>query len=456
MRLRKNVKNLTAAEKTAFVNAVLILKTQPSILHPGDPVLRRYDDYPEVHMNAMMANPGWAHGGPAFFPWHRELLLQFENDLQAINPAVTIPYWDWPDPASFPLTSDFLGSDGVGPQIQVQDSPFAAGGAGNWVLKVKDDPADPDFLQRQLGADPSAPSLPTADQVTNDMNSTPYGTPPFDNTSAGFRPNIELDVHNLVHRYVGGTMAKMTSTNDPVFWLHHCNIDRLWGDWQRQNPAEPAYLPQAGAPAGQNLGDNMIFSATPPPPWTDVSTPQSTINHHALGYWYSSDPAEITQVTQNISFTDVQENETVYQAIAFTVLSPASPVTLSITSLDAPFAMSPPSSMTLSPSNTPQTAQLWIKYTGTHAGDAVSGANATVSQDGTNNSWSISITANVVAQKQPIMTHMSMARTQSSMSRIDTFAQAKANFPLRSEIEAKPTVENGTGKSSMTISKRKA
>ena len=54
---------------------------------------------------------------------------------------------------------------------------------GAWVLKVKDDPGDPDFLQRQLGADPSAPSLPTADQVASDMSSTPYGTSPWDNTS---------------------------------------------------------------------------------------------------------------------------------------------------------------------------------------------------------------------------------------------------------------------------------
>jgi hypothetical protein len=35
MRVRKNVKNLTTAEKTAFVNAVLTLKAKPSVLHPG-------------------------------------------------------------------------------------------------------------------------------------------------------------------------------------------------------------------------------------------------------------------------------------------------------------------------------------------------------------------------------------------------------------------------------------
>lgn len=97
MRIRKNVKRLTAAEKTTFCNAVVALKAKPSVLHPSNPKLTRYDDYPETHMAAMMANPGWAHHGPAFFPWHRELLLQFENDLVAIDPSVTIPYWDWTD-----------------------------------------------------------------------------------------------------------------------------------------------------------------------------------------------------------------------------------------------------------------------------------------------------------------------------------------------------------------------
>src|SRR5258706_7805766 len=112
MRIRKNVKHLTPTEKSHFVNAVLALKAAPSVLHPGDPVLRRYDDYAEMHMNAMMASPGWAHRGPAFFPWHRVMLLQFENDLAAIEPTVTVPYWDWPDAASDPFTVDLMGGDG--------------------------------------------------------------------------------------------------------------------------------------------------------------------------------------------------------------------------------------------------------------------------------------------------------------------------------------------------------
>jgi tyrosinase len=114
MRTRKNVKALTETEKKNFVTAVLALKKKPSTLHPGNTGSSRYDDYVEVHRNATntattLNQAGWAHGGPAFLPWHREFILQFENDLAAIDASVTLPYWDWTDPASDPLTANFMG-----------------------------------------------------------------------------------------------------------------------------------------------------------------------------------------------------------------------------------------------------------------------------------------------------------------------------------------------------------
>lgn len=83
MAIRKDQSDLTDAEKTAFVDAIMALKQASSMLHPGSPTSSRYDDYVELHVKAMMAMPdGWAHEGPAFFPWHRVLLIQFERDLQ--------------------------------------------------------------------------------------------------------------------------------------------------------------------------------------------------------------------------------------------------------------------------------------------------------------------------------------------------------------------------------------
>jgi tyrosinase len=46
-----------------------------------------------------------------------------------------------------------------------------------------------------------------------------------------FEPNIENAPHNPVHDIIGGAMTSMQSPNDPIFWLHHANIDRLWVAW---------------------------------------------------------------------------------------------------------------------------------------------------------------------------------------------------------------------------------
>ena len=94
--VRRNHRDLSSAQKTAFVNAVLALKNDiDSVLHPG--VQKRYDDFVEVHKNAMISGPAMImpmpHGGPLFYPWHRILLRQFELALQAAaqDTSITLP-----------------------------------------------------------------------------------------------------------------------------------------------------------------------------------------------------------------------------------------------------------------------------------------------------------------------------------------------------------------------------
>ena len=69
---RKNVANLTAAERTAFVNAVIDMRGKPSIRG----LANRYDDFARIHVDAMNVAVSWGHGGPAFTAWHRVLLLE--------------------------------------------------------------------------------------------------------------------------------------------------------------------------------------------------------------------------------------------------------------------------------------------------------------------------------------------------------------------------------------------
>ncbi|MBA3978388.1 MAG: tyrosinase family protein [Nitrosopumilus sp.] len=167
MKIRKSVKNLSSEDKDKFVNAILRLKKSPSIIYPDDSTYSRYDDYVEIHMNAMMAMsdtnpaedpdwyPGWAHNGPAFLPWHRVYLLQFEKDLQSVtqDDSITVPYWEWTDNDSSPITPDLMGSDGEATKDnspgKVLDGPFAYNGPNNWTIVVKDESSDPDYLTRE-------------------------------------------------------------------------------------------------------------------------------------------------------------------------------------------------------------------------------------------------------------------------------------------------------------------
>ena len=311
--MRKDQATLTAAEKAAFVNAVLALKQEPSVLHPDDRTLSRYDDFVEVHLNAMMVmmnnQPSWAHQGPVFGPWHRVLLRQFELELQKIDSQVEIPYWDWTSRDSRSRTSylwqnNFLWPDcrTSGPQIgKVMTGPFAFD-AGNWPIRVKDQPGDPDYLVRRLGRSADARALPTTTAVNAALALTPYDTAPWEDSLRdpndrtewrGFRIQLEIPLHNLVHRWVGGNMVDMTSPNDPVFWLHHCNIDRLWAEWQAMHPDEDAYLPEDGAPTGQNLNEPMIFNLPGErAPWREQFTPADVLEHRAMGVRYDTEPEE--------------------------------------------------------------------------------------------------------------------------------------------------------------------
>ena len=230
-----------------------------------------------------------AHRGPAFLPWHREFLMQLEQELQTIEPETFIPYWDWTqdaalsEPASAPIwKDDLMGGNGLETdEWRVQTGPFAHSG-GKWSVPASPEEGLPGAgLKRQFGR--ILPSLPTREDLSLALTETFYDTPNYDRSpfTIGFRNRIEgwitqrgdhrvktagSQLHNRVHLWVGGNMAPMTSPNDPVFFLHHCFVDKIWADWQSvqsaENPeAAPHYAPELNGPPGHNLDDQLK-------PWT--------------------------------------------------------------------------------------------------------------------------------------------------------------------------------------------
>ncbi|QCX76901.1 Tyrosinase [Streptomyces sp. YIM 121038] len=265
MTVRKNQAQLTADEKRRFVNALLALKRDG-----------RYDSFVSTHNDFIMSDRDDSdrvgHRSPSFLPWHRRFLIQFEQALQSVDASVALPYWDWTTdrtPAASLWAPDFLGGTGRPRDGQVTDGAFASAGNG-WRINVRVDGRD--FLRRSLGS--SGLQLPTKAEVDSVLAMPVYDAPPWNSASDGFRNHLEgwrgVNLHNRVHVWVGGHMATGASPNDPVFWLHHAYVDKLWTQWQSRHPNAP-YLPAAGTRDVVDLHDTMR-------PWGNV-TPAEMLDH---------------------------------------------------------------------------------------------------------------------------------------------------------------------------------
>lgn len=204
-------------------------------------------------------------------PWHRYFVWQYETALRdECGYTGTQPYWDWTlhnddftkDPL-FDGSEYSLGGNGVrvphgtvngtvpgvpSPQVVtrppgtgggcVVDGPFAnttlnlgpvfpGGDHNNNGLEYSPHCLSRDFLQ------PLSERFLTKEAVA-ELLSQP--------TLADFRKNLDDGIHFAGHSSVGGDETDIfTSPQDPTFFFHHCQIDRLWAVWQEQDLAERLY-----------------------------------------------------------------------------------------------------------------------------------------------------------------------------------------------------------------------
>ncbi|OJH36736.1 tyrosinase family protein [Cystobacter ferrugineus] len=275
-----------------FIDGVLALKDPARFPWPGQEGLSIYDFFVAWHHQSMMLftpptqqDRNSAHSGPAFPPWHRYFLLRFEGYLIAAlgAPDFRLPYWDW--------SADAALSDPSQSPIWSQDSMGRFTNPGVWQVRVV--PAErgltrlaqPRPLDRSLGTLGAA--LPARDAVRTVLrDQLMYDAPPYNSSASGFRNYLEgwegpARIHNAVHVWIGGDMADSTSPNDPMFYLHHCNVDRIWHAWQLRYPDAP-YVPAQSASSDLAFHrlDDALYSvfreATP-------VTPRGVLNPLALG-----------------------------------------------------------------------------------------------------------------------------------------------------------------------------
>ncbi len=299
MDVRKSAIALTADERDRFLEALIRLKHKPAPDTP--PGVSVYDVFVALHgavMGVVAPQGGdpvnFGHWNIGFCPWHRQYLRQFELALQEEVDGVTLPYWDWtehPDAVNFLFTPEFLSSlnagfprpvvDGVLREtVPVDERPvwwpddvdgFSVYGALGDGLGFQ--------LTRGTAGGTWPPSAGAIDAVERLVVEGPDFHPlwVFWLVLEQGHPDLTTATHNAGHNFVGGHMGRGFSPNDPLFWLHHANVDRIWANWQGHRlqaqpgsspidhwPAQDETSPITGEPApfGHRRDDPMW-------PWVD-------------------------------------------------------------------------------------------------------------------------------------------------------------------------------------------
>ena len=319
--------------------------------------------------------PNFAHEGPAFPTWHRGYLLFVETELQRIlgDPTFGLPYWDWTDERTRDEIWDIMGSSNCGIFAEPPatnntveapiNGPFSnwttiCTDAGEIVCNAQNQVCNPNIptgqIQRCIGGTTGVQCrvekmLPNRQEFERALKQRSYDNHPFSisSTNMGFRNSLEgfeylvprdenvcpdfeggfrtTELHNRVHIYVGGTMLGVPiSSNDPVFYLHHCNVDRLYEEWlNKYSTSNTRYEPNAFSyvvDPGHNIDDYLV-------PFFPIITNREMNNQaKSLGYEYASPSGSVTIhrmvsctvlaiVHLNLGYTYALASDTCYHAL---------------------------------------------------------------------------------------------------------------------------------------------
>lgn len=250
--VRKEWRDLSAADKARYIGAVKCLQALPASTDlPG--VRTRFDDFQAIHVALMIE----VHQVGQFYPWHRRMIQVYEQMLREdCGYTGAQPFWDWTRDADdsetivdSPIFDPVFGFGGNGIEV-----PGWAGHFGNFTMIpgftgggcITDGP----FASYNLSVGPG--TIPTNHCLVRAFNPLALNyirTPQVEEvlkepTFERFRIEVEgtpvtsdFRVHDGGHIAIGGEMIdRYSSPGDPLFYLHHTNLDRLWSMWQARDP----------------------------------------------------------------------------------------------------------------------------------------------------------------------------------------------------------------------------
>lgn len=244
LRHRRDARRLTRGQLADFRGAILAAQAISDD--------RGYQYWSGIHGLPL---PSYCtHNSPLFLAWHRAYLYFFEKELQDRVAGVTLPWWDWTKKHAEGLPPIYAEAQVGGQPNPLYDSPIQPTG--------RRDPHEDRTWRNPPGP---GGALPSPKQLADVLVNPDFAT---------FQNQLE-SIHGAVHMWVGGTMSEINvAAYDPVFWAHHCMIDRLWYLWQLKHPG-------ADPPA------NLLGRALPP----FAMTVRDTLDITQLGYDYAATTA---------------------------------------------------------------------------------------------------------------------------------------------------------------------
>jgi tyrosinase len=259
-RIRRNVLQLPSGDQTLlwYGRAIGEMRKRPitdptswrfqaaihDYLRSSDPLAVQREKLPALTIRRRF----WAqcqHGSWFFLPWHRMYLHFFEQIVAAAVVQLggprdwALPYWNYSAAASSRL---------LPPAFR---NPTLPDSTPNHLYVAE---RDPDCNAGRQFADERDVALQTAltQAGFSSSNADNFGGFPTNFSHNGPGPGrLERVPHGTIHVAVGGPTGWMGGFNtaglDPIFWLHHANIDRLWQVWLNrdsghQNPNSLQWL----------------------------------------------------------------------------------------------------------------------------------------------------------------------------------------------------------------------
>ncbi|KAJ3071744.1 hypothetical protein HDU98_004875 [Podochytrium sp. JEL0797] len=297
--VRMEWSQLSSGQKSAYVAAVYALTQRPLSGQLENPATISFYDFVETHTN----NAYWAHGNAQFYPYHRAMMHQWDLALQTVGWTSGSVYWDWSAMSQNWWTSDIFSSQYFGavsssdPDNCVLDGQFAKG-----KYAVSPNPSSGPNAVRKVSGNPTC--LRRCGSVGSAVTDATTITAPLLTATSyvQFHGDDSSNYHAVGHETMGGANCDFGnpsfSPNDPLFYLHHVFVDKVWWRWQQSCPSYltdyEGTLASSADPTSDGV-DNIAYATLNLDSWSwwtvgDVLNPQGGV----LCYTYSASGGDLT------------------------------------------------------------------------------------------------------------------------------------------------------------------